>query len=529
MIGYFEYKYKFFNKTKLTINSILYLLAVYVFCLNTSNADIRPSNEDSGLAVVIENNSNYNNANYPFGISNLIITAFENYCYHYLYNNEVKFQVFTTNNISKTDSLISSLSHKYFTKIFFMKVRDLYFTTNNIVTDSHRRKYFRHINNNLDLVIHYQEYNYKNGDWTGGDKQLLKERCKKNWYNSEIMSMRGNENIVGRAEPYEFVIQRAVDRLLSNIKLPERKPNISKNMIPLNIYLGNDLDSSIRIRNENYYKQIINYASNQFYNQFSFGLDLKGIERIDSLIDDESFYNSQLNSNYHFFIDTIKTFIFSQFDFWEYYNSSRITEIGHSRLGNRVIRIKLFPEREQSGYDWNNYFNSLTLLHEIGHSFGAIHASDINSIMNYSYSWVGPKSYDPVNAKIIKASLQGKIHPLDAAKYLAFISQTLQNTDYGLIDFPSFFYDFLRLENNKKYFAKLKGAIGYRPYLLAIDGYAMLKEGEYEKAANLFREAIRYEPEQASLQYYLSLVTKGKESFQARREALKRGYVDAVE
>ncbi len=529
MIGNFDYKYKFFNIMKLFFKSVLPLLAVNIVCLNSLVAGVRPSNVDSGLAVVIGSNINKAAFEIPLGMDELIITAFENYCYHFLNKNMVKFQIFTTNDISKTDSLASSFFHKNFTQIIFIKINDYYSTVNKVVTDKHGRKYFSQIDNNLELRVNFQEYNYEDVEWSIDENQRLDEQSKRDWYDTDIKYMRGNENIVGRAEPYEFVIQRVINRLFEYVKLPERKSHNSKKMIPLKIYLGSNLRSSLNFENRNQYQEIIDYASDRFYNDFGFGLSLTQIEMIDSLADEESFYNYQLNSDYHFYTDTIKTYIFRQFDFWDYFKSNSIREIGYSRLGNRVIRIKLFPKREQSGFDWNVYFNSLTLLHEIGHSFGAIHASDYNSIMNYAYSWVGPKTYDPVNAKIIKACMRGKIHPLDAAKYLAFISETLQSSDYGLIDFPSFFYDYLKLENNKKYSAKLRGAIKYRPYLLAIDGYAMLQEGEFEQAANLFREAIRFEPLQASLHYYLSLVTKGTESLQAKRNALMMGYVDAID
>jgi len=529
MIGYFDYKDKFFITLRTVSISILVILIVNVICINSLYADKRSTDKNSGLAIVIGNNLNNDIEAVPMGMDGLIMTAFGNYSYHYLQKNKVNFKIFITDDINNTDSLISSLYHQNFTKIIFIKIYDLYFTTSQIVTDKHGRKYFKQIEKNLDLGIIAQAYNYNDGDWSEGLNKRFQEQGNSEWYKSEIKYTRGNESIVGRPEPYEFIIQRAVISLFDDFNNFEKEIFPSNKKIPLKVYLGDDLRSSLQIDDGNLYRQIINHTSDKFYNQFGLGFNLTQIEAVDSIVDEEYYYNNQLNSEHLFFSDTVKIFIFKQFSFWEYFNTNNILEIGYSRLGNKAVRIKLFPERKQTGFDWNVYYNSLALLHEIGHSFGAIHASDINSIMNYSYSWVGPKAFDPVNEKIIKASLQGKIHPLDVARYLTFISMTLQNTDYGLIDFPSFFYEFLELEGNKKYSAKLRGAIGHRPFLLAIDGYAMLKKGENEKAANLFRSAIRYAPEQASLHYYLSLVTKGRESFQEKRRAIEMGYIGAAD
>jgi len=526
MIGYLEYKYKFFDISQRILKSILILLIVLILSFGSTIADVKPTEVDFGLAVVIDQNSFSGEPERLLEKNNLILNAIENYCYHYLNQKGSRFEVFVSENRDKEDSLISSLSKKYFTKIIIIKPHISYFSRNKIVNDNHGRKYFKTILNNLELKINYIEYHYFKGDWIKSEIRRINETGKREWYDTEIKYMRGNASITGRAEPYEFVIQRAIEKIFDNISLTDKKSVIQNKSIPLKIYSGNNLKREER---ENNYHEIINFASPLFNNQFGFVLKFAGMENLDSLIDEDSLYSIQLNSGNLFFRDTIRTYIFEQFDFLDYFNSGAIREIGYSRLGNKAIRIKLYPDRKQSDFDWNSYFNSLTMLHEIGHSFGAIHALDINSIMNYSYSWVGPKHYDPVNAKIIEASLQGRIHPSDAAKYVAFISKTLKDTDYGLIDFPSFFYNFLKLEKNKKYLDKLRNAIWYRPYLLAIDGYAMIQEGSLEKAANLFREAIRYEPDQASLYYYLSLVTQGKESMEARLNALRMGYVDAID
>ncbi|MFH2048373.1 MAG: hypothetical protein ABIJ12_02915 [bacterium] len=494
--------------------------------INSIMADIKPTEADFGMAIVIERRSDEADAGGILGKSSLIMKAIDNYCYHYLLNNQARFQILISENSTDKDSLISSLFHRYFTKILFIKPNIGYFSSNKIVTDRHGRKYFRTINNNLDLKINYQEYILERGEWLEGKAGRLNEKGQREWYDHKVRYQRGNENIIGRAEPYEFVIQRGVEKLFEDISLPENQTAMHNKSIPIKIFSGRAMSAG---KDTVEYKEIIDFASSLFYNQFGYDLKLTCIENLDSSVDENVLYSYQLNSGNYFFGDTIRAFIFEKFDFPEYYNSKTISEIGYSRLGNEAIRIKLFPSRVQAGFDWNSYFNALTLLHEIGHIFGAIHASDINSIMNYSYSWIGPRDYDPVNAKIMKAVMQGKVHPDDAAKYLSFVSTTLQETDYGLIDFPSFFYEFLNLGKNKKYCDKLRAAIGYMPYLLAVDGYTMLKEGNLEQAAALFRQAIRFEPNQASLHYYLSLVTQGKESIQARQNAARMGYLDALD
>ena len=526
MIGYFKYKYKFFGMMKKKLILVMLLFIANYISISSIMADIKPTEADSGMVIVIERRSDETASGGIMGKSSLIIRAIENYCYHYLSNNQARFQILLSENSTDKDSLISSLFHRYFTRILFVKPEIGYFSSNKIVTDSHGRKYFRTINNNLDLKIYSQEYIYERGEWLEGEIRRLNESGKREWYDYEVRYQRRNENIVGRAEPYEFVIQRGVEKLLGDISLLERETTIHNKNIPIKIFSGRAMSAGKDMTD---YKEIIDFAFSLFYHQFGYDLQLTRIENLDSSVDENAFYNYQLNSDNYIFGDTIRAYIFEKFDFTEYYNSRTISEIGYSRLGNKTIRIKLFPSMVQAGFDWNSYFNSLTLLHEIGHTFGAIHASNINSIMNYSYSWIGPRDYDPVNKKIILAGLQKKIHPDDAAKYLSFVSTTLQETDYGLIDFPSFFYEFINLGKNKKYYNKLRTAIGYMPYLLAVDGYAMFKEGNLEQAAMLFRQAIRIEPNQASLHYYLSLVTQGKESIQARQNAARMGYLDALE
>lgn len=525
MIGYFKDKYKFFRMMKNKMILILLLIIVSFIGITSIRADIKPTEADSGMAVIIERRGGDADAGGVLEKSSLIMKAIENYCYHYLSNNQAIFQIFLSENSTNKDSLISSLFHRYFTRILFVKPNIGYFRSNKIVTDNHGRKYFKAVNNNLELKINYQGYTYERGGWSEGEIRRIYESGEREWYEYEIKYLRGNEDIVGRAEPYELVVQRAVEKLFEDISRPEKQTALQNKNIPIIIYSKRD---SLAGMDRAGFIEMIEYASSLFYQGFGYDLRLNRIEDLDSSVDENALFNYQLNTGNYNYGDTIRAFIFEKFDFPEYYNSRTINEIGYSRLGNKAVRIKLSPDRGEGDFDWNTYFDALTLLHEMGHSFGAIHASDINSIMNYSYSWIGPREYDPVNTKIILAGLQKKINPEDAAKYLSFISTTLQETDYGLIDFPSFFYEYLKLGKNKKYNDKLRSAIGFQPFLSAIDGYAMMKVGNFEQAAMFLRQAIRFEPNQAAPHYYLSLVTKGKEAIQARQNAARMGYLNAA-
>jgi hypothetical protein len=213
----------------------------------------------------------------------------------------------------------------------------------------------------------------------------------------------------------------------------------------------------------------------------------------------------------------------------EYFTSGRYDKVGLAEIGKNQIIVNELPSPENRQSDWQPFHNSLILIHEIGHTLGAIHVSDQFSVMNKSLNWLASDRFDPFNTTIVTDALSGKLKFNNKIKYLSYLADLLLTTDYHLVDIPYMFYTFINGSDRSPLFKKLNENNEYKPFILAASGYGYMQNNFHDKAAEDFRQAIQYLPMEASLYYYLSLVTTGEESARALKKAAAAGYWEAVQ
>jgi tetratricopeptide (TPR) repeat protein len=184
---------------------------------------------------------------------------------------------------------------------------------------------------------------------------------------------------------------------------------------------------------------------------------------------------------------------------------------------------------------WNAVEETLTLAHELGHIFGAVHCQDKMSIM---YPEAGALSYqfDSVSAEIInhtkvnffQSGGQERIH-----NYMNAISNMRKTSFKNSCEvlrpvcsilakdyFHSIIPDSLKL---KKALNTLTSDMALQ---LGIRGFYVYKEGQLNSAVQLFERALQYQPDYAEVHWYLNkiLLKEGKKAEAEEHLKLSRKY-----
>lgn len=388
-----------------------------------------------------------------------------------------------------------------------------------VAVDSHRRRYLTSVGDCLDLSLRYTLY-------AGPAADSKPVRSGSVTAAARLLPRGGPSRQPGvSCEPYDRVIQRALDTLLSPVGVAGRRMVNPRCFIPVIVYYANP-------RPDSGYASIITRtverASDALIAQFNTGLRVVAGRYLPeeelspgSLTGDQGRLNRMLRAGG----DTIVVVVHPPAGPED--DDYRRTEVGLSQLGRRFVVMSLLPFSDSVDSVWYPIRNSLTLLHEVGHSFGALHVSDAHSVMSPYTTWTNSDLFDPVNARIVEAALDGRLTFEDPVVYLGFVSGVLASTPYSLADYPSFFHDYLSYGDNRRIRGRLREAIGRQSFLLAVDGYQLLASGKEKAAAQYFRRAMEFDPHQAALYYYLSLAATGEEALEAREAAAGMGYLEA--
>jgi len=385
--------------------------------------------------------------------------------------------------------------------------------------DSHRRRYYTMARGCLELSITVVRLQPKGTAWRVDD----------------LLSLNARSRLVPQAdghlgcEGYEAVVQRSIEKALGPAHSDEAAPAVSMQTLPTVLYVPRELrlDSSMTPSD---LTAIVASASQSFAREFDTRLlvaDTRTVPVGLGLGGDIRSGQRMLRRLLRSESDTLRIAVNRQLTADEHESGQARDEIGLSQLGRRLVLVNLVPRETSGDTIWYTLANALTVLHEIGHTLGAIHVSDMNSVMTHYATWIGSARFDPVNRQIVRAALDGRLTFEDPASYLAFVSNVLTTTAYNLADYPAFFHEYLSYRGNRKLSDTLRAAIGRKSYLWAADGYGLLMAGRKEEAARLFRKALRGDPHQASLYFYLSEATEGAESVKARRTAARMGYLMA--
>jgi len=190
-------------------------------------------------------------------------------------------------------------------------------------------------------------------------------------------------------------------------------------------------------------------------------------------------------------------------------------ELGKAFLLGNEAAITAQPSFPAVGQDWNPIEEAITIAHEIGHIFGAIHIPDENSIM---YPSAGSLSYefDPVNKKIIEATKKNFLRKDGRERLITYSEELVKIKDFpspnsnpilsaianvvALINYKSQ----IITKNSERTFTNLSNLLPDSVITLAVMGYLELKENKYEEAKNSFIEVLEINPDFAEVHYYLS-------------------------
>jgi len=507
MIDLFGLEFKGFTDNISTMKVVLLLLCLG---LAVSAAAHRTSDEHrERLALVVTTDSSPSTrAN---SVSGILPRAILNHYQYLSYGHNNQYEVMIRPEGMDRDSVLARLRREGYTLVMVVMPDASLATYSRIVADSHRRRYFAEIGGFLNISLGYQIHRFVDSKWQLQETDLIIENSRRPTgrprYGIDRPMTSGTTDI----EPYRHVVQRAVATLFDAMPSVPGNGAVPAQVVPVRVEPGNALNEAI-----------VKAASGSLVRQFGTGLHIVS-EGVDSDGPDADcdvrawLRGDTLNVE-------VETMLSPGYRF-----SRRRSELGTSRLGRNQIYIRVQRASEGQDMDWRAQENGLTLLHETGHSMGCLHVGDIGSVMNHTEHWSGADDFDPVNDRIARAALSGELTFDSPAGYLSFVSTVLQESDYGLADYPAFFYRYLSHGANRRMAKLLRAAIGRQSYLEAVDAYGLLMAGRSEFAAALFRKAVEADPHQAALYHYLSLATTGVESQQARGEATRLGYAPALE
>ncbi len=361
----------------------------------------------------------------------------------------------------------------------------------------------------------------------------LRERTRPDWLDvaREGPSRQLDSVAATTAEPLEYVVQRALDRALAGIPRIETSADPGGFAFPTVVYVDS---SYINATNDDWRGNIritLDVASQALNEQFGYSLALADMRSIVIGMDDDRSLEDVfrgLKSRLPLDRDTLTVVVYDYVARNGSFLEQHTEKIGLTEIGRRLILLDGVPVIHSRDPKWQAIGNGLTLLHEIGHAFGAIHVSDINSIMNHNVTWQATDRFDPINARIVEAGLSGALSFFEPAEYIRFVTEVISSEEYGLADYPAFLDLYLGYGGNNFMKEELRRAVSRSSYLTALRGHRQILSGDLAGAASSFKLALKGDPHQASLYYYLSLVTQGKDSEQARQRAVDFGYYRAM-
>ncbi|MDH4157130.1 MAG: hypothetical protein OEW00_07635 [candidate division Zixibacteria bacterium] len=459
--------------------------------------------------------------------------AVSNYCDYYFYRIGRPSEISLLSSGLSVQQRLAQMDLAHYASIVHLKPEGDFRTRTVTVRDERRVSHFVQVPGFADISLQYRLVTIDGGRIAGEKKGLVRADADRYWLKrSTAIGSRELDSLVAASpEPIEYVIQRCLEKVLRQVSEGPKPLETPGEPIPSLVYV----DSSLIRENPGQWarsaRELHELASRYFFHSFNHSFRACDVRPIDLPAEP----GSSLRYTYGRFKgkvaaagDTLIVGMCINTDPVDYFLHKGYDQVGVSDIGQRRVIISTLPRPTFSSGFWEPHFNGLTLLHEIGHSFGAIHASDMNSVMSHTTTWLASARFDPFNRRVIEAALSGELTFDEPEKYLSFVSETLTKINYGLVDYPSFFYHFLEHGENQTIRKNLLDAVPHRPHVFAARAYGLLMAGKHSAAARLFRQAIKTDSTQASLYYYLALATTGPESVAAMQKAADLGYFLAL-
>jgi len=361
------------------------------------------------------------------------------------------------------------------------------------------------------------------------DRQSNKGRSQRNWV--DIPGNNKTDIKFISHEPPDYVIKRILSKALIFLPAYKRKQVTSTDDLPVYLIVDQKINQDSSDYNDNMLITALEYASNSLRKQFGTGIKICGVEYIRA----RSLSFSHIQPLFKSLMitlpkrkDTITIAIFEPEEPERFYEAGFADQIGLSDLAHRNILIADLSPPNRATSEWKAFLNGHSILHEIGHLLGAMHVSDLNSIMNTHTTWVASDHFDKLNLLVINSYRKNKRAAKSVTGYLEYLAECINLTGYKQSDFPAFFDSYIKANNHKmeNYDFGSDGfgkSIGY-----AVDGYEQLLNKNRDSAEAFFYKALVCDSTQGATYYYLSKATTGRLSEKNLRKAAELGFYKAV-
>lgn len=332
-------------------------------------------------------------------------------------------------------------------------------------------------------------------------------------------------------EPPDFVIKRILSEALSFLPVYERPGVGGKGDIPVSIVLDKRILSGGGDYETSDIHTVLEYASRSLRRQFGFGLKVCAREYLTArgipFSGMNALFKSLLNTR-PVRNDTMTIAAFRPEMPEQFYESGRKVRIGLSDLGKQVLLIAEISPPNKMTSEWKAFLTGQLLLHEIGHLLGAIHVSDLNSIMAPKTTWVSSDQFDPLNKLIIEDGRKIGLQSRRITEYLQFVTDAVRKTNYRLADYPAMYFSYINLNRKQFQDNSPAGSDFARSIPYAAEGYRLYLLKNYSLAKDFFYKALACDSTQGALHYYLSRVTSGELSKLHLKKSAETGFYRAI-
>ncbi len=379
---------------------------------------------------------------------------------------------------------------------------------------------------NIDLTISFVDL--KSGEKII-DRQSNKGRSQRNWV--DIPGNNKSDIQFISYEPPDYVIKRLLSKALRFLPAYKRKQVTSIDDLPVYLIVDQKINQDSSDYNDNMLITALEYASNSLRQQFGIGIKICGVEYIRA----RSLSFSHIQPLFKSLMitlperkDTITIGIFEPEEPALFYQAGFADQIGLSDLVRRIILIADISPPNRMTLEWKAFLNGHSILHEIGHLLGAMHVSDLNSIMNTHTTWVASNRFDELNFLVINSYRKNRRAAKSVTGYLEYLVECINRTGYKQSDFPAFFDSYIKANNHKMEDYDF-GSDGFgRSIGYAVEGYRQLLEKNLDSAEDFFYKALVCDSTQGATYYYLSKATTGELSEKNLQKAAELGFYKAI-